>query len=106
MADPRTDGTAHAELLADAEPPANPDLPAVLDVVRGLLADPPSAWGLEQADVPLADLGFDSLRTVNLLVAVEAALDVELPQERITADTFITARTLANAVHETRHADG
>ncbi|MBT3161152.1 acyl carrier protein [Streptomyces sp. CHA1] len=54
----------------------------------------------------LRDLGFDSLRTVNLLVAVEAALGVELPQERITADTFRTARTLADAVHETRHAHG
>ncbi|MEU2888955.1 acyl carrier protein [Streptomyces albidoflavus] len=106
MAGSPTDGPAHAGPRADAPPPADPDLPAVLDIVRGLLADPPPAWGPEQADVALRDLGFDSLRTVNLLVAVEAALGVELPQERITADTFRTARTLADAVHETRHAHG
>ncbi|MEU6243466.1 phosphopantetheine-binding protein [Streptomyces sp. NPDC047024] len=106
MAGSRTDGTAHSGLPADAEQSANPDLPAVLEVVRGLLDDAPSAWGSEQADIPLADLGFDSLRTVHLLVTVETALGVELPQERITADTFRTARTLADAVHETRHAHG
>lgn len=98
---PRAGGSpAHAGL------PVPPDLAAVLDVVRGLLTEPVPAWGPEQADVPLADLGFDSLRTVRLLVEVETALDVELPQDRVTADTFRTTRTLADAVHETRHAHG
>ncbi|MFF6791186.1 acyl carrier protein [Streptomyces filamentosus] len=87
-------------------PRAEAELSAVLDVIHGLLPGPVSPWGPERADDPLADLGFDSLRTVRLLVEVETALDVELPQDRVTADTFRTARTLAEAVHETRHAHG
>ncbi|MFC9931844.1 phosphopantetheine-binding protein [Streptomyces sp. NPDC127190] len=105
MTEPRGDrATAHGGL------PADPDLAevldVVLDVVRGLLPEPVSPWGPEQADVSLADLGFDSLRTVKLLVAVENAFDIELPQEQITADTFRTALTLAHAVDKTRHAHG
>ncbi|MFD6876634.1 phosphopantetheine-binding protein [Streptomyces sp. NPDC054904] len=95
MAHSRTDETA------------NPELPAVLNVIRGLLPDDPGqAWGPEQADLLLADLGFDSLRTVRLLVSVETAMGVELPQELVTAETFRSARTLAEAVHETKLAHG
>ena len=48
-------------------------------------------------DVPLTDLGIDSLRTVRLLVQLERDLGIELPPELITADTFRTVRTVADA---------
>jgi acyl carrier protein len=57
-------------------------------------------------DRQLSDLGVSSLKMVNLMLAVEAAFDIAIPQEDITPDNFhsveaiehLVARTLARGV--------
>jgi acyl carrier protein len=38
----------------------------------------------------LYDLGLDSMRSVQLLIALEEALDISIPDEMLTADAFRT----------------
>lgn len=52
--------------------------------------------------VPLADLGLDSLSTVGLLVDVEDAFGVQLPDDALTPDTFATAASLWSVVARQR----
>jgi acyl carrier protein len=76
----------------------DPVLAAVVAAVRDRCPAPAGAPAEPvHPDRELADLGFDSLRTVGLLVAVEEALALCLPAELITAQTFRTCRTLADA---------
>jgi acyl carrier protein len=57
-------------------------------------------------DVPLTgqsclrDLGLDSMRSIELLFAVEDTYGVAIPDERLTDDTFETAETLWAVVEE------
>jgi len=41
-----------------------------------------------QADQPLYDVGLSSLDMVNLMLAVEAEFDVEIPQEHMAPENF------------------
>ncbi|MGW2280443.1 cupin domain-containing protein [Streptomyces sp. NPDC001770] len=86
--------------------PGDDELLLVLGLVRGRLADPHTACGPAEADVPLIELGFDSLRSVELLVHLEAALGIELPADLITPDTFRTARTIAATVRTLKRPHG
>lgn len=45
-------------------------------------------------DVPLADLGLDSLGTVRLVMAIENALRVSIPDDLLIPETFATASAL------------
>ncbi|MFD1045892.1 phosphopantetheine-binding protein [Kibdelosporangium lantanae] len=45
-------------------------------------------------DVALTDLGLDSFTTVGLLVALETAYDITIPDEIQIVDMFATARAL------------
>lgn len=48
----------------------------------------------------LRDLGLDSMRSIELLFAVEDAYGVVIPDERLTDSTFETAGTLWAVVEE------
>jgi acyl carrier protein len=48
----------------------------------------------------LRDLGLDSMRSIELLFAVEDTYGVAIPDERLTDDTFETAETLWAVVEE------
>lgn len=50
----------------------------------------------------LRDLGLDSMRSIELLFAVEDAYGVVIPDERLTDETFETASTLWSVVEELR----
>jgi len=55
-------------------------------------------------DAPLADAGLDSFGTVGLLVAIEGAYDITIPDEFHILDMFRTARTLWDTVAALRDA--
>jgi len=45
-------------------------------------------------DMPLADLGLDSLKTVRLLIALENEYGLVFPDELLASNTFATAASL------------
>ncbi|WP_433392201.1 acyl carrier protein [Micromonospora sp. KLBMP9576] len=53
-------------------------------------------------DVALKDLGLDSMQAVELVFDLEDELDVALPDEAMTAETFATAGRLWQAVDAAR----
>ncbi|WP_422769351.1 phosphopantetheine-binding protein [Plantactinospora sp. WMMC1484] len=54
---------------------------------------------LEPSD-SLAELGLDSLNTVALLVEIESALGVIIPDDALTAETFATVGSLWSVVSD------
>lgn len=50
------------------------------------------------ADIPLRDLGIDSMGTVQLLVEVETEFGVAFPDELLTPETFETPASLWRAL--------
>jgi acyl carrier protein len=73
-------------------------------VLREHLPELPAREPLE-TDTPLGDLGLDSLGVVGLVVDLEAAFEIALPEGIVTPETFYTADTLWSAVEtvRTRH---
>jgi acyl carrier protein len=59
----------------------------ILGIVERLLSNPTLIAGLK-ADQPLYDVGLNSLDMVNLMLAVEAEFDVEIPQEHMAPENF------------------
>jgi acyl carrier protein len=59
----------------------------IFGIVTRLLANRALIARLE-ADQPLYDAGLSSLDMVNLMLAVEAEFDVEIPQEHIAPENF------------------
>ena len=57
-------------------------------------------------DVPLKDLGLDSMQSVELVFDIEDELAVVLPDEAMTAETFATATSLWRAVATAREQAG
>lgn len=49
-------------------------------------------------DTNLRDLGLDSMRSIDLLFAIEDALGVTLPDEDLDGDTFETVGSLWRAI--------
>ena len=49
-------------------------------------------------DVPLADLGLDSLRAVNLVLDLEDTFDIEFPDSVLSEATFHTGAALQEAL--------
>ncbi|MEE6146315.1 phosphopantetheine-binding protein [Bacillus cereus] len=45
-------------------------------------------------DKDLKDMGLDSLGSINLLLDIEEAYDIVIPDEYLTDETFSTANTL------------
>jgi acyl carrier protein len=54
----------------------------------------------------LYGLGLDSMRAVELLFAIEDAYQIELPEEKLTDETFRTAGALWVAIREVRAIGG
>jgi len=71
-----------------------------IDVLRAHL--PRAEDGPLEPETRLRDLGLDSMRSIELLFAVEDAYAIVMPDERLTDDTFATAGGLWTAVSETR----
>jgi acyl carrier protein len=65
--------------------------------VQALLAKR-AGKALESADQNLTDAGLTSLDMVNLLLAIEDAFDIEIPQRRMTPANFRTIAAIENLV--------
>ena len=49
-------------------------------------------------DIPLTDLGLDSLSVVNLMLDLEDTLGITFPEEMLNEETFRTGRSVVAAV--------
>jgi acyl carrier protein len=69
-----------------------------------LRAHVPSLAGdvLIEPEVSLADLGLDSMATVALLVGIEEAFSIMIPDEYLGPDTFATPMSLWAVVGQAR----
>ncbi|WP_320064500.1 phosphopantetheine-binding protein [Micromonospora sp. RTGN7] len=75
-------------------------LRSVVEIAHRHLSPKAGAVLREDPDADLAALGLTSLRTVDFMVELEERLGVELPEEAIHAETFRTARTVADALRQ------
>ncbi len=84
---------------------ANNDLSnRLISLVRELLgagAPLPQPFPLEQQ---LSDLGISSLKMVNLMLSVETAFDIMIPQAEITPENFHSVATIRALVERTLKA--
>ena len=55
-------------------------------------------------DASLADAGLTSMEMVNLMLGVEAAFDLTLPQSDITPENFHSIETVTRLVSQRLHA--
>lgn len=69
----------------------------VFEVVRELMTRRELTGRLE-AEQPLYDAGLTSLDLVNLMLAVEAEFDLEIPQQQITPENFRSVAAIARLV--------
>lgn len=53
-------------------------------------------------DTPLAELGLDSMRAVDILFDIEDSFGVRLPDEALTPETFATPAGLTAAIRQAR----
>ena len=54
-------------------------------------------------DADLGALGLDSMGAINLLLDLEQALDIKIPDEMLTAETFQTAALLEKTIRPLVH---
>ena len=66
-------------------------------VKRGVITVPASSDNLREA-------GLTSLDMVNLMLAIEAEFDIEIPQSAMTPDNFDTVTAIENLVSVTAKA--
>ncbi len=72
----------------------------IVDILRRRL---PYAAVVDTFDgVPLADLGLDSMTAIDLVLDIEAALDVMFSDDVLVAETFETATSLQAVVDRLR----
>ncbi|MCG6205607.1 phosphopantetheine-binding protein [Rhodopseudomonas sp. HC1] len=69
----------------------------ILELVQSILAQN-AASGPVQPDTRLADAGLTSMEMVNLMLGVEAAFDLMLPQSEITPENFTSVETIERLV--------
>jgi acyl carrier protein len=73
----------------------------LISLVQELLgagAPLPQPFPLEQQ---LSDLGISSLKMVNLMLSVETAFDIMIPQAEITPENFHSVATIRDLVERT-----
>ncbi len=78
-------------------------LRSVIEVVRSHVPSG-SAHPLDDPDLELAAIGFDSLKKVALLLDLEGSLGVRFPATMIDAENFRTLRAVADCVRALRGA--
>ena len=61
----------------------------LLDLLRPFLRFLPSDQTLAM-DAELGKLGLDSLQSIDLVMAIEQAFEVKIPDEKITVESFAT----------------
>jgi acyl carrier protein len=69
-----------------------------VQALREQLPELPAEGELTPA-TDLYDLGLDSLRSVQLLLALEDTWDISIPDDMLTAETFRTPGSLWTLVH-------
>jgi acyl carrier protein len=69
----------------------------IIEIVQALLAKRAGAV-LQGPEQNLTDAGLTSLDTVNLMLAIEDAFDIEIPQRRMTPANFRTVSAIVNLV--------
>ncbi len=73
-------------------------LPADDADARELAALPDDAFAQRTLDVPFVDLGFDSMRTIELLLDLEESFEIVMPEEYLTDEVLRTPQALADAL--------
>jgi acyl carrier protein len=66
----------------------------VMEVLYGIGAEGRSLESFPATE-RLADIGFTSVDMVKVMLGVEAEFDLEIPQQEITPENFISAATIA-----------
>lgn len=69
--------------------------------MMGSGSSPPQPFPLEQQ---LADLGITSVKMVTLMLSVEAAFDITIPQSEITPENFHSVATIRSLIERIRPA--
>jgi acyl carrier protein len=69
----------------------------ITEIVQALLAKRPGRV-LKSPDQTLTEAGLTSLDMVNLMLAIEDAFDIEIPQRRMTPANFRTVAAIENLV--------
>lgn len=69
------------------------------DIVGGLLAKRALAGPIGE-DRDLRDAGLTSIDTVTLMLAVEEAFEIEIPQDQMTPDNFRSISAISRLVNE------
>jgi acyl carrier protein len=80
--------------------------PSVMDTVRGIVDQQLnfSVQGYEWSpDDDLWDLGMTSLTCLGLMLSIEDAFDIELPEQLLKESTFRSVNAITAAVEGVRH---
>jgi acyl carrier protein len=75
----------------------------ILEVVEAILKQH-STPGEIASDARLADVGLTSMDMVNLMLGVEAAFDLTIPQSDITPENFQSIQSIERLVLARQHA--
>jgi len=75
----------------------------IAELVEEILAANSLPSGV-RPDASLADAGLTSMEMVNLMLGVEAAFDLTLPQSDITPENFHSIETITRLVAQRLHA--
>lgn len=76
----------------------------ILALVEAILAQNSITGGVSPS-ARLADVGLTSMDMVNLMLGVEAAFDLTIPQADITPENFQTIETIERLILKRQHAE-
>ncbi len=82
------------------------DLSTAVSGVIGRSLERPLAPGEIPDDAPLAELGLDSMRSINLLLELESVFGIVFPDEALTPENFATAASIRRLVDSLRRGTG
>jgi acyl carrier protein len=67
-------------------------------IIKSLGGDPEAI----RPDVPIRDLGLDSLKTMELVLALEETFGIQIPDEDLTGETLGTPGTILDLIERLR----
>jgi acyl carrier protein len=76
-------------------------LERVMQVLRGIRPKQSGGQAYDETS-NLTDAGFTSVEMVGVMLGVEAAFDVMIPQDMITPGNFVNAEAIASLLHSLR----